>query len=245
MYYNGTAKTYTVKTGISSALDYDVSDTTNVDVYTDANGVALLVVASGSTSSISSSTNTIFPVSGTQVGYEASTGLTTYTCYAYVNGATTATPVVSYAQISIGNLYYVTSYAANGYPQTVDEAVNLTEYAKTPGSVAGRAATDSKLNIAIGASTITTTWSKGILNIANAKVAENKAFTGATGSYVVPSTATVYVVDARDTSNISYTTGNPSSIAALDYTGAANVGVISVETSDTDATISAIYLLIK
>lgn len=243
MYYDADAKTYTVKTGIANALAYDVSNTTNVYVYTDANGVALLVVAKGSISSVTSSTNTVFPVSATQIGKDAN-GLDTYTCYAYVNGATTATPVISYAPIALGNLYYVTSYAANGYPQTAVVALDSTALP----TVTGRAATDAKVNVALDSdlSTNTTKWAKGILSLADyTAVVENKAVVGTGASYVVPSDVKVYFVDARDTSNILYQTADAAFINTIDYTGATQTGIISVETSDTDATIAAIYMIVK
>ena len=239
MYYDSAAKAYTLKTGINSALSYAVSDTTKVAVYTDANGVALMVVASGSTSSAVASTPTIFPVSPTQITSDAN-GVRTYTCLAFVNGAETPTYVVSYDNVAIGNLYYVTSYATNGYVNTVEPALVATSLP----TVVGRAATNDLLNVAVKTGVPTASWNKDILSLGFDAIVSDKSVGSGTGSFITPSTAKVFLVDARDTADIQYSVVTPSYINAIDFTGAAQVGLVAIEASATDSSIATIYLVI-
>lgn len=125
MYYNTDTKSYTVKTGISNALNFAAGGT--VYVLRGTNGFATFVVATGADTTVPTTEfDQYFIVSLAQVGTDTN-GLPTYTYYAYKNGTLGA--AISYEPLTCGNLYYATVYAANGYIKTVSQDATYTTYA--------------------------------------------------------------------------------------------------------------------
>ena len=112
LYYNTTAGTFTVLTGINNAL----STAYGKDVYVlkDSTGTyALAVVSMGATTSASvTSSDVVFVTSGASVSLDAN-GVALYS-YTVVKNGVSGTALTSYAQLDAGTLYFCTSYDASG-----------------------------------------------------------------------------------------------------------------------------------
>ncbi len=112
MYYDATAKTYTVKTGVANALSYAAGGTVTV-LCDSTNTYAQIVICSGASSTSSASGyDQIFVTSGATVSADANSTVT-YSYTAVVNGVIGKT-VTSYSALTKGTLYFAKDYAANG-----------------------------------------------------------------------------------------------------------------------------------
>ena len=228
LYYDASAKTFTVKTGIANALSYTANENTKIFILNEKNNAyASVVIAMGSsTTSPATGFDQVFVASAPTVTYDAN-GTELYTHKAVVNGEEKT--VTTYDNDwTVGQVWFVKEYAANGAVKA-DTAKTV---AQATGVASGLAFTDvTDLDYAGGTLTVTS----------------HNGGTALKTSYVLKSATKIFFLNNTDITNPTISAVSAEQAASLIklYAADDNEEITLVPTSTTDTDIAIIYLLLK